>query len=177
MKYMGVLYSKWPHRTHKVNKKNSSTLDCNLAEKFTKNGQNQAVWFGWVILQCFLQISQPHCNLESWSFFCSLCVFCAVILNTINSHFSTICFWVSPLALGLRLNLYSLDIRIKSIVILYLFTSLYHLTEIPRKSFPACFKWKLRTSFVTFLLFQIQMGLCLKLYNLDVLVYFTFSED
>ena len=76
-KNVGLLYSKWPHRTHKVKKKkNSSTLDCNRAEKFTKNCQNQAVWFGWGILQCFLQISQPDCNLESWSFFCSLRVFC-----------------------------------------------------------------------------------------------------
>ena len=67
-------------------------------EKFTKNCQHQAVWFGWGILECFLQISPPDCNLECWSFFYSLRVFCAVILNTINPYFLTIFFWVPPLA-------------------------------------------------------------------------------
>ena len=96
-KNMDLLYSKWPHRTYEVNKKNSSTQDCNRAEKFTKNCQHQAVWFGWGILECFLQISPPDCNLECWSFFYSLRVFCAVILNTINPYFLTIFFLGPPL--------------------------------------------------------------------------------
>ena len=34
---MGLLYSKWPHRTHKLNNKNSSPQSRNRVEKYAKN--------------------------------------------------------------------------------------------------------------------------------------------
>ena len=44
-------------------------------------------WFGLVgvILECFSQISLADCNFEGCSSFCSVRVFCAVILNTIRA--------------------------------------------------------------------------------------------
>ena len=84
IKYGFIEFKMTAQNTRSVQQQNCSLQSCNQAEKFRKNYQNQAVWFGWGILECFSQISPPDCNLELWSFFCSLRVFYAVILNTIN---------------------------------------------------------------------------------------------
>ena len=55
--------------------------------------------FGRGILECFSQISLPDYNFECYNFFCSFCVFCAVILNKINPYLLTNFYQGSPLIL------------------------------------------------------------------------------
>ena len=63
-----------------------------IYEKLSTSGG--LVWGFWNV---FFQISPPDCNPECWSFFYSLRVFCAVILNTINPYSLTIFFLGPPL--------------------------------------------------------------------------------